>query len=222
MTEPKLVLGTANLGTAYGRNNPKEMKISEATRLLIRAYDEGIRWLDVSANYHNFFNVYEWQANHDRPFNLICKIGKREDIKKMESLVGTKEYFILGHGLKAYEKYKAYLDGASLYSPDEIGQDMSVIEFPLNIFDMRWLEVIPPLWNNSTLIARSIFLQGEAFKDKYLAEISFNLAMSLPIEFVIVGADTPDQLSEIVHMPRYEVDYTKLAKGGEWLKKKLR
>jgi hypothetical protein len=220
---PELVLGTANLCNQYGRNNTGFIDKSQTFDILACAKSLGINWLDCSVQYNNLDVIQEWQDTEE-PFNVIAKVVSPDDISRVDEVIGKKEGFYLAHGAQYYQACKGEVDGASLYDPVELldrlapFHDIIAVEAPCNIFDVRWIPTFAAFYQQIYFIIRSVFLHGDLFlKTDPLAALSFNMVKSLPVDYVIVGADSPAQLTSIVKMPQYTVDYTKLAQGETWL-----
>jgi uncharacterized protein len=189
----KLVLGTVQFGLDYGINN-KTGKVStdEITRILQKAHQSGIRFLDTAQAYGQSEIVLgQCLSKSTDSFNIITKIFKDNSTRLteslLESLIRLQQKTISGimyHNFDAFTanpesikemydaKTKGLVDniGFSLYSPFELDYifDQNIpfdfVQIPFNIYDQRFTPYFPKLKEKGiTVFCRSAFLQGLVF-----------------------------------------------------------
>jgi len=159
MTVPKLVLGTANIGSEYGISN-KGSVISglEAVNLLKAAHSLGITSVDVSTNYINSEAILGEASSTKLQFTCHAKFSSRilsnerlavtevkrfQDSIKSDNLASISfhdiEYLLEGNSLIAHRTLEAISEmgvtdylGTSVYSESEISrisQEYAEIDF---------------------------------------------------------------------------------------------
>lgn len=166
----ELVLGTVQLGMAYGINN-KIGSISEieAFKILQKAYDSDIQILDTAAAYGKSEEVIgKFMNKYDARFKIMSKLPKINEIptmmkyidKSLENLgIGCIDYYLLHNfddvknvniinfliELKKKEKIKEI--GVSIYNPEDLEYINSnlkgvvdIVQIPFNLLDLRWLK----------------------------------------------------------------------------------
>lgn len=161
----KIVLGTAQFGSAYGiKNKYRNMQSSKIFKMLDYAYESGIRYLDTAESYGNFINILS--TYETSKFNFITKINYHKNFNKeyiinlinktLSSLKVKTLYGLLLHDPGNYSKNELkkiflYLTelknkniikkiGFSIYDPKEyysyrIFFQPDLVQGPLNIFD---------------------------------------------------------------------------------------
>jgi len=189
----KLALGTVQFGLDYGINNKTgRVKNDEVSRILAKAHQSGIRFLDTAQAYGQSETVLgESLSKSTDSFNIITKIFKENSHRLTESLkeshVRLQQKTISGilyHNFDAYttnpesisEMYDAKVKGLvgnigfSLYSPFELDYifeqkiDFDFVQIPFNIYDRRFAMYLPKLKEKGiTVFCRSAFLQGLTF-----------------------------------------------------------
>lgn len=176
-----LVLGTAQLGGAYGIANRTGMPDDVATvRMLTAARDLGVTHLDTARAYGDS----ERRVGAALPgldLAVITKIGPGAPVR--ESLAASREALgmtgpltILLHRAadapagwsdlrRCLETGEADRVGVSVQSPDELRQvlrlpDLGYVQLPCNILDRRWLSVLSDEDPDLVVTVRSAYLQG--------------------------------------------------------------
>ena len=206
----KVYIGTANWGKEYGINkvkvSPKEidkiLKVADAHNCGIEtAWD---------------YNCMEALRGLGDQFDIIFKGDEISQFQVADDLIG--EVMPMKH----HPPYGKWED-KSIYNPSDIG--WGLCEFPYNIIDQRFsLKIVDPPNVPDLFIARSVFIQGLAFKMPDFHGIPFYhlcwnfVRNNLNIDGIVVGVDTAAQLEDIFRIPQYSIDYSKI--GGEgWIKK---
>ena len=193
----KLVLGTAQLGMNYGiANTVGKQDMESAYKILKTAYESGARFLDTAQHYGNSEQIIGtyMQKNLGQSFMVISKLH-HPDLNPSDSSAVIeavkKSYLTIGKILtgmliwdpvwlkswnngigsaihECIERQYIKTYGASVYSPDELKQaisidSMSIFQIPLNVLDQRFLKsgLIPiALAQGKTFFIRSVYLQG--------------------------------------------------------------
>ncbi|PKV62711.1 aldo/keto reductase [Pontibacter ramchanderi] len=190
----RLILGTAQFGLPYGISNQRgQIPEAEIATILTEAAKAGIDTLDTAAAYGSseqcLGNVLH---NLPAPYRIISKYPPnspdksiaqacRESLKRLRV---EKLYGYLLHSYASYSSKPALLDelqelkasgltervGLSLYHPAEaealLKQEaqIDILQFPYNIFDRRFEELLPELQNRGIEThVRSVYLQGLFF-----------------------------------------------------------
>lgn len=163
----KIVLGTANFGTAYGISNNKRLSNNQLKEIIAICKKNSIEFLDTSYNYINSEKKISKFCNKEN-FKIITKLpeskGDIDIIKKSFSnslirLNTNRLYALLTHSqqdlkVKHFKKiYKILIDlkknkkikkiGISVYKPHELINIISrfnidIAEIPFSIFDQRF------------------------------------------------------------------------------------
>jgi aryl-alcohol dehydrogenase-like predicted oxidoreductase len=185
MTQPTLILGTAQLTTNYGvtRESRDTPSSGDAASLLVHAAELGITTLDTAPAYGEAEAVI---GACDSPFRLHTKIKAGADevhslTDSLRRLRADSVDIVYVHDIDAFEsapgavieRMRRCLDhgadriGVSVYTASQLrlatGQPgVSAVQFPLNILDRRF--VGDPLAEAKAAgfvcLARSVFLQG--------------------------------------------------------------
>ncbi len=184
---PRLTLGTAQLGPAYGiANRQGRLDDSSADALLSAAWDAGLRWFDTARAYgESEGRIGAWcRASGQRPV-VVTKIAAgslvADEIGESSKALGRAPDFVLAHrssdlaqmvfldGLRrAVDDGHIRAFGASVYTPEEAFaaleiEDISLLQLPHNILDRRMAEsgLLAAAGARGVLVlARSIYLQG--------------------------------------------------------------
>jgi aryl-alcohol dehydrogenase-like predicted oxidoreductase len=160
----KLILGTVQMGIAYGINNTKgKIPLDQSHAILKYAFDRNIRILDTAEAYGNAHEIIgEFHKKHpQKKFEIITKlphhlegtIQKKVDDYK-ETMQVDRLHALLFH---SFSSYKAHLNvfeaivelkrnqsikyiGVSVYTNQEIEEvlqndDVDIIQLPFNVFD---------------------------------------------------------------------------------------
>ena len=190
MEKSKLVLGTVQLGMAYGINNTSgQPDMVEAFSILDRAWESGINTFDTASAYGTSEEVLgKWIKSRsiENSVNVISKIKAsptnvgqelRESLAKLH-LKALDGYMLhsaadmdqksVMEGLQAgKEKGDIKHIGVSVYEPREalegVRAGFEYIQIPYNVFDRRLDKVgffEKVAEKNMTVFARSPFLQG--------------------------------------------------------------
>jgi len=247
----KLILGTANFNINYGKNNVK-FNIKDLKNLS-KFCDKKISFFDTASAYNNHKKISNISGNLKifSKFPLIKQLPNCVDylifdslrqlkLLKINSFYGimfhsSSDIKILGKLGVAELKKKikknniSNLLGVSVYDPEELKTILKIfkpdfIQFPLNIFDRRFLKynLLKKLKKlNIKLISRSCFLQGQLLNNrnifrgrdmriykKFSAWCTLNkispmkgcifFINSIPlIDFLVIGIDNFNQLKEI-------------------------
>ncbi|WP_250003268.1 aldo/keto reductase [Actinoplanes sp. M2I2] len=179
-----LVLGTAQLGGAYGIANRTGVPDDGATaRMLTTAQELGVTHLDTARAYGDS----ERRVGAALPgldLAVITKIGPGAPVR--ESLAASREALgitgpltVLLHRAadaaagwsdlrRCLETGEADRVGVSVQSPDELRQvlrlpDLGYVQLPCNILDRRWLSAFPDFSEDHpdlVVTVRSAYLQG--------------------------------------------------------------
>lgn len=191
----KLSLGTAQFGLDYGINNTRgRIPSKEVFQILDAAHSGGIDTLDTASVYGDSEKVLgDYLRKSSRKFRIVSKTKevseKTAKISLRNSLktLGVRSlYAYLLHDFEAFAndpsawrtmqalKDTGVVDkvGFSLYRPRELDWILDhqvqadIIQVPVSIFDQRFLPVLEKARGRGIEIhARSVFLQGLAFKD---------------------------------------------------------
>lgn len=190
----KIILGTVQLGLAYGINNSTGKPDREdAFKILDEASELGIEILDTADSYGDSINkISAYLKSKENAFQLISKfIGDNESIvRKVDRTLSTTGVTTLYGYL--YHRYSDYVSGeyandlkklkddkkiqrigVSIYSVDELEKVLddpfiTIIQIPLNPFDLsvRKRELLLRAKElGKEIHVRSVFLQGLFFKD---------------------------------------------------------
>jgi len=185
----KLVLGTVQLGIAYGINNSGgKPSREEALKILSFAYESGINIFDTANAYgkaENILGTFCKKYDLCGKIKIITKIKDPQELNK--SLERLKMDYVDGcllhepkdmrnkkiiDSLKKIKKSGLVKNiGVSVYEPEDAvyavkSADIDYIQIPYNIFDQRldktnFFELAEK--NNKKVFARSVFLQGLFF-----------------------------------------------------------
>lgn len=259
----KLIIGTANFGLEYGIANKKQISEKQISKIIYTAQKNKIWGLDTARGYgkaEEIIGKYIKNSNLSIITKLSNKrYFKETDVinevqSSLESLNIKKIEILLIHSFVNYKRDKYIIMrginrliklglvkqwGVSVYHVSEInkvlkdGNTNFVIEFPVNLFDRRFLshKLLTILKNKGCLlIARSIFLQGllvlklKSLKGnlvtvknqvKLLQKFSKIHDISIPaaallfvisqknIDKVIIGVDSVEQLKENINALRH-------------------
>ena len=248
----KLGLGTVQFGCNYGISNKNgQVPLEEVSKILGVAYNNGIDVLDTAQAYGTSEKTLgEFDLSK---FKVVTKIvDPNSTIEtslsnlKIESLYGLMlhhEDMINDSIWKTFQSYKEQKlvkkIGISVYNPEVLldiinNYDIDIVQFPLNLFDQRFIEILPCLKEkNIEIHTRSTFLQGLLLMNasninKYFDEIKNNI-MSIPeprlvhclqfikniseVDKIIVGATNCNELKQIIESFNSEIekfDYNKL------------
>jgi aryl-alcohol dehydrogenase-like predicted oxidoreductase len=160
----KLILGTVQMGLAYGINNTMgKVSLEESHAILGYAFDHGIKILDSAEAYGNAHEVIG--AFHKKypkkVFEVITKLPNQLDADindrvntYLADLRVNKLHALLFHSFSSYmenmDNFKVLIDlkasgkikhiGVSVYTNEEIeavllNNDVDIIQLPFNLFD---------------------------------------------------------------------------------------
>lgn len=164
MVENKLILGTVQFGLKYGINNTSgKPGQEEVNKILLKAYEAGVRCLDTAEAYGDAHDVIGrfHTAYPEIDFNIITKLPhiidnrfEKKINEYLEQLSVIKLKGILFHSYKTYKdhpsaietlnKYKAEGKvesiGVSIYTNEQMedvmaDDDIDIIQLPFNLFD---------------------------------------------------------------------------------------
>lgn len=203
----KVYIGTANWGKPYGMNQVK-VSNSEIDKILTLA-DKNDCGIETAWDY----DCMDKLRGLGDQFDIIFKGDMAHQFDWAFNMIGEVS------PMKHHPPY-ADIEHRSVYSVYEIG--CGDTEFPYNIVDQRFgTRAMADIWGER--IARSVFIQGLAFKMPDFHGIPFyhlcwNFVRNNPcIDGIVVGVDTAEQLQDILTIPRYEIDYSKIGRDG-WFK----
>lgn len=160
----KLILGTVQMGLAYGINNTAgKVSIEESHAILAHAFDNGIKILDSAEAYGNAHQVIGsfHKKNPDKSFEVITKLPHQLDASipyKVNSYLSDLQvnhlHALLFHSFSSYQENTANMKvltdlkaqdvikyiGVSVYTNEEIealllDDTIDIIQLPFNLFD---------------------------------------------------------------------------------------
>lgn len=202
----KIFVGTANWGQEYGISHVKVPR-EEIDRILTVADAHGCG-IETAYDY----NCMDALRGLGDQFTVIFKGDDEAHFHEAKETIGR---IIKMKHHPPYDKW----DHRSVYNLEDHSWDMC--EFPYNIVDQRFGKRIEEYGYN---IARSVFIQGLAFQMPDFHGIPFyhlcwNFVRNNPnIDGIVVGVDSAAQLEDILNIPQYEIDYSKIGQDG-WIKK---
>lgn len=256
----KFALGTVQFGMDYGINNKKgEIPQSEVFEILNQAIKFGVDTIDTAYSYGEservLGNFIKFSKCNLKIISKLpsCESNRVKEIFKssLNKLGVSSLYGYLVHNFEDYKnnpgiwdeleklKYNGKVEkiGFSFYFPSEfesvLEDDLKIdmVQVPFSVFDQRFRPYFSELKRKKVEIyARSVFLQGLAFKepaelDSYFEPIKNKIEQSIllsketkiPIfalclnfvircEFidkVIVGVDNIQHFNEIMQSPAY-------------------
>jgi aryl-alcohol dehydrogenase-like predicted oxidoreductase len=214
MDKDRLILGTANFGNKYGISGG--LSKGECFDILDAAWDMGIRKIDTARTYGDAELII---GDHNKRWEVISK-GDRanETLESDERLKGKLVAFLKHHSAANFRSP----DGSSIYHPSEIDIDGAACNFPLNIIDQTFSTW--QFWYHIKKIARSVFIQGQAWHVPPIFGIPFaHLCWNFVynhwnVDMMVFGVDSVKQLEEILSIPQYEIDYSKIGTGEKWIR----
>ncbi|NND33268.1 MAG: aldo/keto reductase [Saprospiraceae bacterium] len=153
---------------------------------------------------------------HRSPLNDLEKFSKilPEIIRRLKE-----------NKLIEYGGLSAHYPGDILYALDEA--DLEIIQVPCNLFDHRFLRLVPAKLKDKLIVARSVFLQGLFFLnpdklsgamevareplirlreiarhyDRTIAQLAVAFVRDQPqVDCLVIGALTPDQIIENINL----------------------
>jgi aryl-alcohol dehydrogenase-like predicted oxidoreductase len=160
----KLILGTVQMGLAYGINNTiGKVSLTESHAILEYAFDHGIQILDSAEAYGNAHDVIAsfHKKYPKKVFEVITKLPHQFDADindkvntYLKDLKVNQLYALLFHSFLSYKEnsnnFKVLTDlkasgkikyiGVSVYTNEEIeavifNDDVDIIQLPFNLFD---------------------------------------------------------------------------------------
>ncbi len=160
----KLILGTVQMGIAYGINNTVgKVSLENSHKILEYAFDQGIQILDSAEAYGNAHEVIgAFHKNHPKKtFEIITKLPHQFDANindkvntYLTDLQVSQLHALLFHSFSSYKEnidnFKVLTDlkangkikliGVSVYTNEEIeavllNDDVDIIQLPFNLFD---------------------------------------------------------------------------------------
>lgn len=161
----KLILGTVQMGLAYGINNSTgKIPFENSCEILSKAFELGISTLDTAEAYGNAHQVIGefHKLNPNIKFNIITKIPHDVDVNKIEEKVKT--YIknmnvgclevLMFHSFDSYKNNRQIIErlkiiksqglikniGVSIYTNEQIealllDDTISVVQMPFNLLD---------------------------------------------------------------------------------------
>ena len=231
----KLALGTVQFGLDYGISNKTgKVSLDEVGAILNYAKSQNIDTLDTAQGYGESEKVL---GNIDLSgFKIVTKIIENGILEtSLENLKLNKIYGLMLHredeindktwvNFENYKRQKLVEKiGVSVYSPEKLIEivgkyPIDIVQIPLNIFDQRFLPILPELKRkNIEIHTRSTFLQGLLFmnscqlkpyfepikhilqqlpNDRLAAALSFVKGVK-EIDKIVVGVTTKKELQEI-------------------------
>ena len=226
----EVILGTANFGKEYGHRS-KLVSQREIHKILMKAYNLGITKIETAFDY----NCLEQLGELGRNFELIFKCDTLQEAESVRDWRGKVTLMKHHRPYKEMGKYSSAWKHWSIYDASDIPKFMDwkpeSIEVPFNIVDQRFRRgsnLIREHYegggsSNPRSYARSVFIQGLAFSMPDFHGIPFyhlcwNLVRNNPnIDGIVVGVDSAKQLEDIMNIPQYEIDYSKIGQEG-WFK----
>lgn len=211
----EFMLGAANFGNKY-----KEIALNEneCFAIMDKAWELGIRTIDTAASYGESERIIsDWCLIRRKRFKVYTKGRSEDDFDRSEQILGYALHAKLWHNYDPGEdEVLREVDGVSCYGMEWLDLlhevDISIIQVPWNVLDRRHDKTADMAHDYGVqAICRSIFIRGEAFKMPEIGGRPFWhwCLQNVPdFDYVIVGADTPQQLEEIVNVPRFEMRYT--------------
>ncbi len=191
----RIALGTVQFGLDYGINNPRGRVSEDEVFIILReALNNGINVIDTAVSYGLSEEIIGKFIKCDKnKFNIVSKLSEC-DVFEVEGVVRSslkklgidKFYGYLFHNFKLYidkpgawavledMKAKGIIKkiGFSLYYTQDLdrlindGVKFDLVQVPYSIFDHRFEKYFELLKKRNVEIhARSVFLQGLAFKD---------------------------------------------------------
>jgi hypothetical protein len=219
MDRSRLILGTANFGNRYGISGG--LSKEECFGILDAAWDLGIRWLDTARSYGDSEEIV---GLHRREWRVMSKGDNEADRQRSSDILGVYLTSYLLHHRKTFTVPSGF-DGISIYTDDELSgmteERYTYVNFPLNIIDTRLLNI---LIGPFIFIARSVFIQGQAWKMPDImglpfAHLCWNFVYNHPnVDMMVFGVDSVRQLEAILSIPQYEIDYGKIGSEEPWIK----
>lgn len=226
MNKDRLILGTANFGNPYSTTKDKGgLSKQECFDILDAAWDMGIRWLDTARSYGESENIIGYwiiAKGYQRQMKVISKGNSYKDYQQGFRFINDSLCVYLEHHYDG--THDTFCQGVSIYSPEQTHNQFrkgAWWSFPLNLIDQRWGKE-----SKSAIIAiaRSIFIQGQAFKMPDIMGIPFyhlcwNFVYNHPnVDMLCFGVDSVKQLEDIMNIPQYSIDYSKIG-VGQWIQK---
>jgi aryl-alcohol dehydrogenase-like predicted oxidoreductase len=211
----KYILGTANFGNMY-----KDLMVGNklAVAILNKAWDLGIRDIDTARTYgmseRMIGDYIKWTGNK---FRVWTKGRSEQDYEESKKELGVTPHAFLWHNYELTDEIPCHIDGISSYNAEFFKRaydqnNITILQTQWNIIDRRneWYSKLAKQFGLTT-VARSIFIRGEAFKMPALAGAPFwQWCLDVPdcFDYAVIGADTPEQLEQIVTAQRIELTYT--------------
>lgn len=160
----KLILGTVQMGVAYGINNHSgKISLQNSLELLAYAFDYGIEILDTAEAYGNAHEVIGefHKKNPDKKFKVITKLPHQSNMDisaKVDDYIKELKvdhlHALLFHSFKTYKDHSEHYEllnnlkskgktkhiGVSVYTNEELetvmmNDDIDIIQLPFNLFD---------------------------------------------------------------------------------------
>ncbi len=164
ISNSKLILGTVQMGLAYGINNTiGKVTLEDSHAILEHAFDQGIKILDSAEAYGDAHEVIGAFHNKfpNKSFEIITKLPHQFDAdindrvnRYLTDLQVSQLHALLFHSFSSYEhniaNFKVLTDlkasgkikhiGVSVYTNEEIeavllNDDVDIIQLPFNVFD---------------------------------------------------------------------------------------
>ena len=164
ISNSKLILGTVQMGLAYGINNTVgKVSLENSHAILDHAFNNGIKILDSAEAYGNAHEVIgSFHKNYpDKSFEVITKLPHQLDADindkvnaYLADLQVSQLHALLFHSFSSYteniDNFKVLTDlkahgkikyiGVSVYTNEEIeavllNDDVDIIQLPFNLFD---------------------------------------------------------------------------------------
>jgi len=164
MLNKKLILGTVQMGLAYGINNTSgKITLDDSLAILEYAYDNGIEILDTAEAYGNAHQVIGLfhKKYPTKNFEIITKLPNQLDgniVEKVDNYLKELKvkqlHALLFHSFSSYKSSSNKFDdlrklkfdqkikniGVSVYTNEEVeevilNEDIDIIQLPFNLFD---------------------------------------------------------------------------------------
>lgn len=224
----KIALGSAQFGMNYGvSNSGGQIKPEVAFRILDEARDSGVDTLDTAAAYGNSESVIGQylQNNPNTRFRIITKYSGKNGLDPIHELEQSRKRLctdvVDGYLFHSYEEFhrnpglwqsmaelkirgQVRKAGFSVYHPAEItslldsGIIPDMLQFPLNIFDQRFLPLLPILKCHGVEIhIRSVFLQGLFFLEPVSLPPVFSPVREKLLDLRLLSKETGISLSAL-------------------------
>jgi aryl-alcohol dehydrogenase-like predicted oxidoreductase len=185
----RIGLGTVQFGSHYGVTNKRgQPSRKECDRIIETALDAGIFYFDTAAYYGDADLVLA--ANLPREgVRVISKAKTIADAFHCYEVFGENLHAICGEHFKA----------RSVYWPDRIPEEVTLVQMPLNLADQRNLPLLHRCKKMGMEVhARSVFLQGLLLERGCTIRQCLKFVLDQPVDVALVGVNSVGELQEII------------------------